>query len=200
MLKTKKNFAVAVIVLFASLHMSIPASGQEHRQGQRIVTRTRLQVLFSDLEGKWLKAIQDKDQGTLNRLLPDEFQVWTPAPPGSPIAREDWLKSALARKLQSFQFRQMAVRSVSSETSIASFVLTETFQKAGKPQSEEHFIVDVWMKSPGSEDWKCTDRYSWELGQVPNPPDTQEAKPSGKQYGVRRLPTTPRGVPLRLCW
>ena len=97
----------------------------------RIVTRTRLQVVFSSLEDQWLKAVQAKDKGALNKLLAEDFEVWTAAPPGEPLPREDWQTAAMARKLVSFRIRQMAVRSARPDVSVASFVLTETFDEAG---------------------------------------------------------------------
>ena len=87
------------------------------------------------------------------------FQVWTAAPPGDPTPHEVWQKQAFGRTLQSFRLRQLAVRAVSPEVSIASFVLSETFGQAGKPQTEDSFVVDVWVKNGDDDTWKCTDRY-----------------------------------------
>jgi ketosteroid isomerase-like protein len=145
-------------------------------QSPRIITRTRLQAIFSDLEGQWLKAIQNKDEAALDQLLADGFEVWTPTQ-GDPIPREDWAKKAFARKLQSFQLRQLAVRGVDPEVSVANFILTETFDEAGKSQSEDYFVIDLWVKDGDS--WRCTDRY-W--SRVPGgPPAKRDVKPTGKE-------------------
>jgi ketosteroid isomerase-like protein len=177
-----KGPGIVVVILLAWFAVSLPVSAQEHHQGQRIVTRTRLQVLFSDLENQWFKAIQQKDAASLNHLLSDDFQVWTPTPPGSPIPREDWQTAAFGRKLRSFQFRQLAVRSVSPEIAIDSFVLTETFDKAGKSQPEDHFVVDVWAKNGEGDNWRCTDRYWWKVSGVSHPAGPKPGvKPSGKE-------------------
>jgi hypothetical protein len=171
-----------VVIASLLLSLSLIASAQDQTRAHRIVTRTRLQVVFSDLESQWLKAVQRKDEATLNRALSEGFQVWTPAPPGDPIPREDWQKKAFARKLQSFQLHQMAVRAVAPEVSVASFVLTEIFDQAGKTQTEDHFVVDVWTKSGDGDQWRCTDRYSWEVSGVPHPAGAKpDVKPSGKQ-------------------
>ena len=145
----------------------------------RIVTRTRLQVVFSQLETQWLKAVQAKDKAGLNKLLAEDFEVWTAASPGEPLPREDWQTAALARKLVSFRIRQMAVRSVRPDVAVASFVLTETFDEAGTAREESHFVVDVWTSS-GGDNWRCTDRY-WSESSAAGKAATQEIKPTGKQ-------------------
>lgn len=146
--------------------------------GRRIVTRTRLQVLFSDLETQWLEAVQQGDKAALNRLLSEEFEVWTPAPPGDPIPREDWQAQAFARPPQSFQLGQMAVRAVSADISVASFRLTETFGSGPEARHEAYFVVDVWTKVGSGDDWRCTDRY---LSRVADEGPKSELKPSGKE-------------------
>jgi hypothetical protein len=118
----------------------------------RIVTTTRLVAVFSELEESTFKAAQQNDLATLHRVLSDEFEVWTPEPPGQPIPGEDWLKKMAADKVQSFRFRQMAVRSLGDDISVVSFVLTEV---STTPKS--YFIVDVWTRSDGS--WRLRDRY-----------------------------------------
>jgi ketosteroid isomerase-like protein len=177
-----KKSGVVVVILLVWFAVSLGASAQEHHQGQRIVTRTRLQVLFSDLEDQWLKAIQQKDAPSLDRLLSEDFQVWTPTPPGSPMPREDWQTAAFGRKLRSFEYHQLAVRSASPEIAIASFVLTETFDQAGKSVSEDHFVVDVWAKNGEGDNWRCTDRYWWKVSGASHPAGSKPGvKPSGKE-------------------
>src|SRR5439155_25278301 len=120
----------------------------------RIVTKTRLVAMFSELETRWLQAVQQKDETTLGRLVSEDFQVWTPQPPGAPIPREDWQKQALAHQLVSFRLRQMAVRSLSNQISVASFVLIDLIEQVWKPKSRDHFCDVVWKTD--SEKYKCT--------------------------------------------
>jgi hypothetical protein len=146
----------------------------------RIVTTTRLVTIFSQLEKDWLKAVQQKDEASLNRLLTEDFEVWTPAPPGDPTPREEWLRQALAEKIDSFRIRQMAVKGLNDNTAIASFVLSETVEHAGKPLTRSFFIVDVWEKKNGrDESWQATERY---LSEVKGVAATQQGdvKPTGK--------------------
>jgi len=129
------------------------------QQPQRYVTRTRLQAVFSDLEHQWLKAVQAKDAAALGTILADEFEVWSPESPATPIPREDWTTQAFARKLQEFHVRQIVVRAVSPEVSVASFILSETIDEGGKSVQETHFVVDVWTHHGNADAWRCTDRY-----------------------------------------
>src|SRR5690348_4775429 len=89
---------------------------------RRIVTKTRLQVVFGDLETQWLNAVQTKDKSALNILLSDSFEVWTPTQSG-PIPLEDWKQDAFAHRPTAFEIRQIAVRGVSDDVSVVSFVL-----------------------------------------------------------------------------
>ena len=143
----------------------------------RIVTVTRLVAMFSDLESQWLTAVQQKDESTLKRLLAEDFQVWTPTPPGDPVSREDWLKHVLAERVESFHIRQMAVRSLNDDTALASFVLSETVERAGKATRRDFFVVDVWRKN--NDNWQVTDRYVSSIASAPHPTQT-DIKPSGK--------------------
>ena len=174
----KATSAITVLVLLFALGFS--ALAQDQPRSRQIVTQTRLQVLFSDLESQWLKAVQDKDEATLNRILAEDFEVWTPGPPGDPVPRDDWLKEAFASKLQSFRLRQMAVRPASPEISIASFVLSETLDRAGQPRTQNHFVVDVWTKSGERDNWRCTDRYISVVSGATHSGGKDDAKPTGR--------------------
>jgi Domain of unknown function (DUF4440) len=143
----------------------------------RVVTKTRLVALFSDLETQLLQGEQARDKPTLNRLLGEEFEVWTPNLSGDPIPRDDWQKRALAQKLSWFRIEQMAVKVMSDEVVVASFLLKETTQVDGKSKASNRFIVDVWKKN--GDAWQLTDRYS---SRVTGSADTESGKkPTGKE-------------------
>jgi hypothetical protein len=57
----------------------------------------------------------------------------------------------------------VAVRKLTSEIAIVSFVKTETYQQTATPQTEDHFVVDIWINSGSGDNWRCTDRYVSEL-------------------------------------
>src|SRR5690348_10295845 len=99
--QTRMAFAIALVVVCAQW-VSAQASG-------RIETRTRLVSQFSELENRWLNAIQKKDATALDRLLSEDYEVWTPDR-SSPIPREEWQVQAFAETLKSFRIADMAVK------------------------------------------------------------------------------------------
>jgi len=168
-------------VVVAFLLFTFPLSSLYAAQNQvapgRVVITTRLVAIFSELESNVLTALQKKDGAALDKLLSDEFQVWTADPPGSPLPREDWQAQAFGSPPASFHLRQMAVRPVSDDVAIASFVLQESSIRDGKEISQQRFIVDVWKKN--GDGWLCTDRYASNAAESPS--QQSDKKPTGKQ-------------------
>lgn len=162
------------LIALALLLCAVTTLGQTPH---RIVTTTRLVAIFFQNEDEWQRAIQQKDQATLQRLMSEDFQVWTPAPPGEPIPREQWLQHAMAEKLGTFRIRQMAARAVNNTTVVVSFVLSETVEEAGKTHARDYFIVDLWQKK--DENWQVTDRYLSQIN-VRFGMQQGDVKPTGK--------------------
>jgi Domain of unknown function (DUF4440) len=162
-MKIPKLAALVVLVGMSSLL----ASPQDQEKDHKVVPNAKLQIFFSELETQWLKAAQDKDPAAFNRIVSDDFHLWAPAAPGKPIARADWLAGVFGRRLLSFQVRQLAVRELSPTIAVVSFVQTDTFQQSATPQTEDHFVVDVWTNSGGGDNWRCTDRYLSEAKRSP---------------------------------
>lgn len=153
-----KSYRVATILILLCI-IKLPFWAQEQK-GQKALTG--LEVFFSKLETQWLSAEQDKEPAALNRIVADDFHLWTSAPPGS-IPRERWFAGIFGRKLISSQLRQLAVRNLSPEIAVVSFVKTETFQQTPTPQTEESFVVDIWINKGSGDNWRCTDRYVSQL-------------------------------------
>ncbi len=140
--------------------------------------KSRLQVFFAELENQELNAIQGKDQSALNRILSDDFRESRPDNADKPTSREDWLREAFSRTAKSYEMRQMSVRPLSPQISIASFILSQVFEQGGGSETEERFVVDVWTNTGGGDNWRCTDRYSWKVTGLPHP--TPNSKTPGK--------------------
>jgi Domain of unknown function (DUF4440) len=130
---------MVVVLVLASFAM---AGGQRQRTQNHPVTRTRLVALYSDLEGQLATAAEKADTARLQQLLADDFEQWSPEPPGDPILREDWIA---AYHPASVSTHQMAVRTF-GDTEIASFVLHQKGAFADKDASGEFFVVDVWRR------------------------------------------------------
>ncbi len=142
---------------------------------QRIVTTTRLVAQFSELEAQLLRAVQQHDSAALDGLLGVDFAVWTPAPSGAPIPREDWTANALRTSIQFFRVRQMAVQ-MARDTAVVNFVLDERSKANGKDTSGQFFVVDLW--NPKDNGWQLATRY---LAKVSSQPQTAPTKPTGKR-------------------
>ena len=158
----KRQRMATILILLCMLRL--PAWPQDQDKGHQVVTK--LQIFFSELETQWLKAAQEKDPAALNRVVSDDFHLWTSAPPGN-IPREDWFAGIFGRKVLSSHLRQLAVRNLSPEIAVVSFVNTETYQQTATPQTEDHFVVDIWMNKGSGDNWRCTDRYVSELRTTP---------------------------------
>jgi hypothetical protein len=132
--------------------------------------------MFSKLEQQWTNAMQQKNKAALERFLSEEFEQWTPTPPGAPLPREEWVHDILdAFTLHSFQIRQMAVRMV-GETAVVSFVQHQHAECKGKDCSGESFIVDLWQQH--GDAWQVVARYTSPIQSHPKSPHPQ---PTGKR-------------------
>jgi ketosteroid isomerase-like protein len=144
------------------------------QQSGRIETRTRLVSQFSELQNQWLHAVQTKDAAALERLLSEDFEVWTPAHTG-PIPLEDWQAQAFSENLKSFRFADLAVKSPRDGIAIESFRLETTTSRKGSDVTENFFVVNLWVSDKDS--WRCTDSY---VSPVTASASTAPTKPTGK--------------------
>ena len=160
------------MAIVVALAVAAAASGQRQRTQNHPVTRTRLVALYSDLEAQLATAAQKSDSAKLQQMLSDDFEQWTPEPPGDPIPREDWMA---AYHPPSFSTHQMAVRTF-GDTEIASFVLHQKAAFGDKDASGEFFVVDVWRREGNSS--RLASRYLCRAARtaVSSPP-----APSGKR-------------------
>ena len=157
-----KRFPAQVIAC-ALIAMTYVAHAQA---GGQVVTRTRLVTEFSQLQSQWLDAVRKKDSTTLDKLLADEYQVWTPTR-SDPIPRDEWQEQAFRKELKSDRFRDMAVRAVTETVAVESFLLEEEVLRAGKASAERYFVVNVWTKT--GDGWRCTDTYISPVAITPEP-------------------------------
>lgn len=161
-----KTRVLCFSLLAISLAIPFSASAQPSRSYARVVTTTRLVAEYSDL-----------DEAALNKFLSDDFEQWTPTPPGDPVPREDWTRAAMTSfALQSFQVRQMAVR-MTGETAVASFVQDQHATCNGRDCSGSHFIVDLWQRHNNVA--QLLVRY--DSGKLAQQPPPSPPKPSGKE-------------------
>jgi Domain of unknown function (DUF4440) len=163
-MKVHSLMKVAALICVLSLF----ASPQNQEKAPAATAKPKLQIFFSELETQWLKAAQNKDQAAINGIVAEDFEVWTSAAHGSPMSRADWLLEVFGRRLLSFQIKQLAVRDLSPEIAVVSFVETATYQQSATPQTEDRFIVDIWINYRGGDNWRCTDRYVSRVDAIPS--------------------------------
>jgi hypothetical protein len=166
-------------IMFFLVILAMPVSSitAQENSSRHIVTRTRLQVKFSELEDQWYKAAQQKDNATLDKLLSEEFHLWS-ATVLDPVPRDDWKKTAFQQKLKSYRISRLAARAVTPDVTVISYVLNATFEESGKPVDQDYFIVDTWTRAGSDDSWICTDRYQTPVREaLEKKPDV---KPDGK--------------------
>ncbi len=139
--------------------------------GGRVVTRTRLVALYTDLEAQLAAAAQKQDHPKLEQLLGDDFEQWSPEPPGDPVPREDWIAAYHPTNAGT---RQMAVRAF-PDTDVVSFVLHQQGTFGDNEASGDFFVVDVWRHEEKGA--KLSSRY---IARVPKT-RVQPAPPTGKR-------------------
>lgn len=162
---------VAAVILAMVLGAAASGQRQKTTQGGRVVTRTRLVALYSDLESQLAAAAQKSDSAKLQQMLTDDFEQWSPEPPGDPIPREDWMA---AYHPTSFSASQMAVRTFGN-VEIASFVLHQKGAFADKEASGDFFVVDVWKREGNTS--RLASRYISRIGKTTVP----STSPTGKR-------------------
>src|SRR5450759_5744758 len=110
----RKSAFIAIILLAATV-------GSAQTPG-RILTPTRFVTIFSNLENQLTDALVANNSAVAARFVTEDFSQWTPQPPGSPVPREEWLKSA-GKGLANFRIRQMSAKDLGDHVAV-SFVLT----------------------------------------------------------------------------
>lgn len=124
-------------------------------------------AIFSGLENQLVEAAQKKDQAALQRLVREDCNLWTPAPPGDPMPREDWVAALQQDPPRSFRMLQLAVQ-VFGSTDVVSFVAREGRKVKGKEHTSDHFIVDVWTRQ--GDGWQLAARYRSTAPAAPRAP------------------------------
>jgi len=133
---------LVLLVFTVSIAPSLAAqqtTGEPAGSG-RVVTQTRLVSRYAELEDQLATAAIKRDQVKLKQILEDDFNQWTPVPPGDPLPLEDWLAQYHPT---SFRVRQLAVQSF-QDVDIVSLVLSQQGHLGKSSMDGDYFVVDIW--------------------------------------------------------
>lgn len=134
------TLTLALVLLCSSITGFAQQASGKGATGGRVVTQTRLVSVYSDLEDKLETAAVKSDQQQLRQMLTEDFNEWTPEPPGNPVPLEQWMAQYHPK---SFHIRQMAVQGF-GDVDVVSFRLSQQGRPGKGMQSGEYFVVDVW--------------------------------------------------------
>jgi ketosteroid isomerase-like protein len=141
----------------------------------RIVTATKQVTMFSDLEIQMLKAVQKKDKAALQAMLTDDCVIEMPN--ADPLPGDEWVDSVMAKN---FTLKSFAMRGVFfvdlGNAAVVKFERRQDATNAGKPESGEFFVVDVWKKD--GDAWKLASRF---VSKTNSGSPITPIKPTGKQ-------------------
>jgi hypothetical protein len=143
---------------------------------KRIETSTRLVTIFSGLTNELFQSIQKHDVAAFGRLVGEDFELRTPGAPDNPKSREDWQQLAVRRPLQSFRISQMAVRALSDDVAIVSFVVEE--KRGTVIGTQISFVVQAWSRV--GEAWTCQEAYVSPTPNLAASSRKRDRRPSGK--------------------
>ena len=107
-------------------------------------TLTRSASKYKDLETALLQAQQDKRQDDVNRMVDDDFEVWS-AEKNEPTPRDVWVQGWMTGNSSWFQIRNVAVREF-GDIAVVSFLLDRRGEMGDKPVTPTVFVVDVWRQ------------------------------------------------------
>ena len=110
------------------------------------------------LTNQWMKAVSDKDDNTLNRLMADEFVAYLPET-GKSINRTEWLRQARLMDNAECEYKSTQVRSY-GEFAVASGRLICKGEVKGIGLESDSVVADTWVRRDNQ--WKVSTRVASE--------------------------------------
>jgi hypothetical protein len=148
----------AILLLMFVVPGGLPGTPALAAEGGRIhvPTVTRLVKIFSELEADLMTNIRNGNADTVQKMLADDFEMWSSPALGAPTPRADWIRRSLEQPQSVSSIEQMAVRDFGN-IAIASFLM------GGGPDAKPGrdraiFVVDIWQRAGAS--WKLATRYA----------------------------------------
>lgn len=110
------------------------------------------------LTNQWMKAVSDKDDNTLNRIMAEEFIAHIPET-GRSINRTEWLRQARLMDNTECEYKSTQVRSY-GEFAVASgrLICKGDFKRIGL--EADSVVADTWVRKDNQ--WKVSTRVAAE--------------------------------------
>src|SRR5215469_553281 len=112
---------------------------------------------FVTLEEDWMKAVAQKDQEALKRLMADEFTLTSAYSTGDVITRDEFLKNIQSVKQNELSFYNASV-SIYGDVAVLKARIKDNYTINGEDRSGDYLITDVWVKRDGH--WQVVTRHS----------------------------------------
>lgn len=107
---------------------------------------------------EWMRAVEQKDRATLERIVSSEFRLLSAGEPAEAVPREAWIGNALRMDWRDRGYTNMRVDVFGDIAVVSSRYAFEVDPGAWKPAiSASAVVVDVWLRRGGQ--WQVERRY-----------------------------------------
>lgn len=112
---------------------------------------------LSNTERDLAEALRRRDADGLKKILSEDFVYTDAATAGQSLNRAQYIESALALKLEGYNFTNTVARAYGS-TFVFSSLYTQTINAGPSARTDEFFITDIWLRRDNR--WQMAARYS----------------------------------------
>lgn len=118
---------------------------------------------LAELQDTWMRAVQERDAETLERLVAPDFRFTAVHLGPEPMTREQWLETArTGYTIVSFSFLEQEVV-VHHDTAVVHSRYSQIANLGMTDLSNVFRLTDVWSRAPGGP-WQVVARHSSILG------------------------------------
>ncbi len=111
---------------------------------------------ITQLSADWMRAVWDKDDTVLNRVMADDFVLLSPGGSIKSQTRPDWLRSVRLAGNGECGYSNVHVQSIGSEMAIMAARMSCKGDFHGIGLEADSVVSDVWVKRDGT--WRIAAR------------------------------------------
>ncbi|HEY3738316.1 MAG TPA: nuclear transport factor 2 family protein, partial [Bryobacteraceae bacterium] len=109
------------------------------------------------LSEDWMRAVWDKDEASLNRLMTDDFVLVSPAGSNKLVRGPEWLRGVRSAGSGACEYSNVHVQSIGNETAIMAAELSCKGDFHGIGMASKSVVSDVWVRR-GNGGWRVAAR------------------------------------------